>query len=172
MLCEQCKKRPANVHMTKIINGHKTEMHLCEECARERGELNFFSVPQFSFQNLLAGMLGQEPGFDVDLSRPYRGSRRCDKCGLEYSDFTRSGFLGCSHCYAEFRNQLEPILRRIHGATRHVGKIPKRTGGAVRVRKEIEDLRQELQKCIAKEEYERAAEIRDKIHELEGKLSE
>lgn len=45
MLCEKCKTNEANVHISKNINGRETELHLCESCARESGEL--LSVNQF-----------------------------------------------------------------------------------------------------------------------------
>jgi protein-arginine kinase activator protein McsA len=38
-------------------------------------------------------------------------------------------------------------------------------------KREIEQLRQELQAAISAEAYERAAALRDQIHALEGKLS-
>ena len=37
MYCENCHERPANVHFTKIVNGKKMEMHLCEYCAQKTG---------------------------------------------------------------------------------------------------------------------------------------
>jgi ATP-dependent Clp protease ATP-binding subunit ClpC len=40
MLCELCKQRPATVQYTKIINGKKTVVNLCDECAREQGLLS------------------------------------------------------------------------------------------------------------------------------------
>lgn len=172
MQCDECRRRPATVHLTKIINGHKTEVRLCEQCAREKGEFAFFTVPSFSFQNLLAGLLEQEPGQGMPMALPQRGSKKCGNCGVSYSDFSQSGFLGCSECYQEFEKPLEPLLRKIQGNTRHTGKVPGRTGGAVKVRKEIESLRQELQRLIMKEEYENAAEVRDRIKGLEKKLDE
>lgn len=45
MLCEICKKNEANVHISKNINGKAAELHLCEKCARESGEL--LSMNQF-----------------------------------------------------------------------------------------------------------------------------
>ena len=34
MLCDQCKKREAVVHITKIENGRRTELHpVCRMCA-------------------------------------------------------------------------------------------------------------------------------------------
>ena len=79
--------------------------------------------------------------------------------------------LGCSNCYIEFENRLEPILRRIHGNIVHNGKVPKRTGGTLRIRKEIEEYKEEMQRAVDNEEFERAAELRDKIKELENMLA-
>ena len=38
MLCQECGKKPATLHFTKIVNGEKTEFHICESCASEKGE--------------------------------------------------------------------------------------------------------------------------------------
>lgn len=63
MLCENCGKRPATVHYTQIINGLKTEMHLCEVCAKQKGAIEF-DTP-FSVTNFLAGIL--EPAFGTQV---------------------------------------------------------------------------------------------------------
>lgn len=34
MFCEHCHGRAANVHLVRIINGKKSELHLCNECAQ------------------------------------------------------------------------------------------------------------------------------------------
>lgn len=166
MWCERCKERPATVHVTKIINNQKTELHLCEVCAQETGsELGFLFEPNFSFHNLLAGLLENEIGFK---SSPLGNTApdtedKCPACGLTFSDFRQVGRLGCSECYKSFGPGLDPLLRRIHGHTVHTGKAPKRTGGQVRARKEIEELRKRLQEAIKREAYEEAARIRDEI---------
>src|SRR5437660_247160 len=48
----------------------------------------------------------------------------CPHCGIKYMEFRGEGRLGCPHDYAVFRAGLEPILRRVHRATAHVGKSP------------------------------------------------
>ncbi|MDI3280107.1 MAG: hypothetical protein QJR13_01880, partial [Bacillota bacterium] len=65
MLCDRCQKRPANIYLSKIVNGQKTELRLCQECAAEMGEtaLPGFPLPQFNFNSLLAGLFNQaSPG--------------------------------------------------------------------------------------------------------------
>lgn len=169
MLCEECRKRPATVHFTKIVNDHRTEAHLCEHCARERGEFSFSFEPTFSIYNFLGGLLDHEPPFEGATSS-IELAARCANCGLSYKDFAEVGRLGCSECYEHFSSKLEPLLRRIHGSTRHAGKAPGRAGGAKRLRGELDRLREELQRSIMREEYEKAAQLRDKIRELERKL--
>lgn len=69
-------------------------------------------------------------------------------------------------------DRLDPLFRRIHGNTQHIGKVPERTGGQLKRRKELEQLKQALQRHIASEEFEKAAEIRDRIKALEQKLGQ
>ena len=35
MICQECQERPATLHYSKVINGEKTDIHLCEKCADE-----------------------------------------------------------------------------------------------------------------------------------------
>lgn len=171
MLCQICNKRPANVHVTKIINGEKNEIHICEQCAKKNESLGISSGIEefqnpFSFSNLLAGLMD----FAGVGSNPYTAERqiKCTKCGLDYNDFKKTGRFGCSECYRVFGEKLEPMFKRIHGNTQHTGKVPKRTGGIIRVKRDIEKLKYELRKSIETENYEKAAELRDKIKQLEN----
>lgn len=166
MVCEQCGRVPATVHLTRIVNGEKTEVRLCEQCARERGDFEFLVEPKFSLQNLLAGLLDHGTGL-TPLAVP--ADVACDLCGLRYSEFARTGKLGCGHCYREFDEKLEPLLRRIHGSGTHRGKVPRRTGEMARARRELDELRGQLRRCIEREDFERAAVIRDRIRVLEKK---
>lgn len=166
MLCEQCKQAPATVHITQVINDVRRESHLCEKCASHvTGDVSL-SWPTISFNKLLGGLLAPESmaGFASAAESP--GSR-CPNCGLTFADFRRLGHLGCSECHKTFGAQLEPVLRRIHGSTVHAGKIPARQAGRLKLRRELEELRQELNEAIGKEDYERAAQLRDRIRLLE-----
>lgn len=166
MLCEECKKKPASVHLTKIVNNQKSELHLCEECARKKGEFYFTFEPNFSINNLLAGLLNNETGHSLPAGQPEAESR-CPNCGLRYSDFRQIGRVGCSDCYREFAAKMQPLLRRIHGSGKHLGKVPQRGGKKMLRRREADRLREELAKCVQQEEYERAAQLRDRIKGLE-----
>lgn len=169
MLCQECHKRPATLHFTKIVNGEKTEFHICEACAREKGEWIPGTPNTFSIHNLLSGLLDFEHKNHGGMAKPPQ-SLRCDQCGLTYSQFSKIGRFGCSSCYRHFADRLDPLFKRVHGNTVHVGKIPRRSGGRLKRKKELEQLKMELQACIQREEFEQAAKIRDRIRELEKKM--
>lgn len=170
MLCEECKKRPATVHLTKIVNNQKTEMHLCGQCAQERGELGFMGNIQINFPNLLSGFFDLDQHFNVEEAMQEERVGHCPSCGLSYNNFRELGQLGCSSCYKTFGELMEPILRRIHGHNRHTGKVPKKHAGKLNLEREIHNLREQLQAAVSREEYEKAAQLRDKIHALEKDL--
>ncbi|MHC1746647.1 MAG: UvrB/UvrC motif-containing protein [Negativicutes bacterium] len=163
MLCDNCKKRPASVHITEINNHQKSERHLCEQCAQNNGEISFAVSPSFSVQDLLKGM------FKVATPESVQPHTEviCPNCGLAYSDFSRNGKIGCSVCYQAFERRLEPLLRRLHGNNIHTGKIPKRAGVRLEVEQRIKQLRKQIEQHVNREEYEQAAKIRDEVKALE-----
>jgi protein arginine kinase activator len=153
--------------LTKVINFEKTELHLCEVCAKTAGsEIGFMFEPNFTIQSIIAGLLEGE--FNV-YPQPGR-EIKCQNCGLTFSDFRSNGLLGCGDCYRYFQQGLEPLLNKVHGSSHHSGKVPKRTGGKILVRKEIDDLRRKLQQAVNSEDYERAAGLRDEIRRKEQEL--
>lgn len=164
MLCEECGSHPACVHLLKVLNGVKTEKHLCENCASAVGELCFTTGIHFSVNDLVKAMFSQEmkPSSDAELS--------CPNCGMAFENFSNSGKIGCNVCYEVFFEQLEPILRRVHGTNCHTGKVPHKAGTAVRLRLQVKGLRQELDRSVQREDYENAAKLRDNIRNLEREL--
>lgn len=172
MFCDECRKRPATVHITQIINNKKTVKHLCEQCAREyqQGGISFSFEPAFSIQHLLSSLLHQEPGF-IELSHPGISTRpHCSVCQLDYSEFAQQGSFGCPKCYKDFAKWLDPLMRKIHGNAQHNGKVPQRAGKALALKRELEKLYNALQTAVRQEAFEKAAELRDKIRELEKKI--
>ncbi|UHA71672.1 UvrB/UvrC motif-containing protein [Paenibacillus sp. 481] len=179
MICQQCGQKPATLHFTKIVNGQKTEFHICESCAREKGEWIPGTTNGFSIHNLLSGLL------DFDLAAgggmmtgggppvpPKPQSTRCDRCGLTFAQFSKLGRFGCDECYNFFGERLDPLLKRVHGNTVHIGKIPRRGGGVIQRRRELDELKRQLQYSIMNEQFEHAAQLRDRIREIEQHSSE
>jgi len=167
LLCDKCNKNTATIHFTKIINNHVEERHLCETCAKENNYLDFtFEVP-FSFEKLFTGLIDSMPEDS--------GKRRvvaCPKCGLTYKKFQEVGKFGCAKCYEVFERNISSLLKGIHGHNTHQGKVPINTKDKIVQKKAIESLKLELEKSIEKEDFERAAYLRDEINRLKEKLGE
>ncbi|MFS8639413.1 MAG: UvrB/UvrC motif-containing protein [Symbiobacteriaceae bacterium] len=170
MRCERCGQREATVHQTVVTNGQKQESHLCVECAREVGAFPDFSFPTLSVQQLLSSFRGQTlPG--AGSSPALKPEPTCRHCGMTYSQFAQSGMLGCPRCYQELEQQLMPLIKRIQGTTTHSGKVPKRTGGLARKRRDLKLLKAQLQRAVESERYEEAAKLRDQIRALEAEIA-
>ncbi len=164
MLCQICGKNPATVHYTEAHDNKMSEIHVCENCAEEKGFQQSAKQHQFDIGELLAGMVDTMTSTEEERV----GHVQCPECGLPYSGFKETGRLGCANCYAAFQFQLRPLLRRIHGDTRHRGKVPVRDGEGVSRTRQIQRLHDELRRAVEREAFERAAEIRDEIKRLEA----
>lgn len=163
MICERCGVRPANISLTKIINGEKSEAHLCDQCAAEIGEFGLGSAMGMSFGNFFSGLLN--PSF---WGQPTTWEdKTCPTCGLTYDRFRESGRLGCPDCYDTFDKELNQLLRRIQGGVEHKGKVPQTGTDREQKISELERLQAELKQAIETENYERAAELRDAIQALQ-----
>lgn len=172
MECQICHERPAKLHFTQVINGNKTEIHVCEVCAKEKGYVTY-PDDGYTLHDLLKGL------FNVDSSSVgaqrhhplnFQKQQQCPQCELTFIDFQRTGKFGCAKCYETFSPRIESILRRVHsGNTVHSGKIPKRKGGNLHIKRQIEKYREQLLRLIEEEAFEEAAVVRDKINALKEK---
>ncbi|MBN1808274.1 MAG: UvrB/UvrC motif-containing protein [Planctomycetes bacterium] len=145
MKCQQCHQREARVHLTEIKNGQKQELDLCEECASHMG---------------LVGTL-------AETTVPEAENTTCPICGISLKDFVAAGRLGCENCYAAFRDHLGSIFLKNHSASTHKGKNPARMNAPERTRRMLQYLHLELDRAVAREDFEKAASLRDRITELE-----
>lgn len=166
MLCDICGKNAATVHLTEIIDEQMNELHLCEECARQKSAQ---MEQQFGLSDLLAGLAEFEKPATKEADAV---SLKCSNCGLTHADFKKIGRLGCGECYNSFKKYLGPLLKRIHGSNQHMGKSPLKVTRVLKKRIDLQDLRNSLQKAIEEEAFEEAAKIRDQIRELEKKISQ
>jgi len=160
MLCEKCGKRNASIMYTQIVNGKKSSLNLCSECASGESLFdNFGSLLSFG-------------------TRPEAGIVSCPLCGMTLAEFTRKGRMGCGKCYDTFRSQARMMLQKIHGTSVHNTESVKEEKKAPipetpkKEKSELEVLKEALQKAIADENYEEAAILRDKIRSKEGKVNE
>ncbi|MCA9393198.1 MAG: UvrB/UvrC motif-containing protein [Candidatus Omnitrophica bacterium] len=161
MKCDLCNKK-ATVHLTEIVDDQMSEMHLCEECAREK---SVQMEQQFGLSDLLAGLTD----FGKQTKTADKVDLKCPTCGITYDDFRKFGRLGCGDCYTAFRTHLSTLLKKIHGSNHHFGKTPKRMPKAAKKKVEnLQDLKGKLLEAIQEEDFEKAAVLRDKIREIEA----
>ncbi len=156
--CDNCD-RPATVHLTEIVNGEKLEKHLCDVCAANEGV------------TIQAPSLNQMLEEFVTHSQQVKqlGEMVCEHCGMSFLEFRQNGLLGCPNDYNVFRSALVRLLERAHeGHDHHVGKVPATAGGDERRQNEMLRLRSALRDAVQREAYEHAAELRDRIKELEA----
>ncbi len=163
-LCERCKKAKATFHLTNIErSGARAERHLCDKCAAEEGLLQTAKAT-VDLNELLESFVASSKAGGADLT-----GLVCDQCGISYVEFRNQGLLGCANDYEAFKEQIARLLERTHdGATHHTGKTPRSLGTANKPQHDIRRLKRQLDEAVAAEDYERAADLRDRIRALEG----
>jgi len=165
MICGKCSKNHATVHVTEVVNGVKKVAHLCEECARATGVNVKFT---FSITDILGNLIDpvKPTGKATDADTP-----RCPECGITYAEFKAKARLGCAKDYEVFKAGLLPLLEKVHGSTQHAGKAPHTVESVVRKETELVRLKRELEGVVKTEDFEKAAQIRDRIRTLEVELN-
>ncbi len=159
MLCQICGKHEATTHVTQVINGKKTEMHLCPQCAGQVGN---------PFSSMFSDLFFNYLPIDNQMAET-----TCPTCGMTLSRLQETGRAGCGQCYSVFSNVLMPYIRSVQG-TDHQKKpqLPVESKTAVPVKPAIkkpetklEKLQAQLRQAVAEENYEQAAVLRDQIKE-------
>lgn len=161
-MCDHCHQNKAVFHLTQVVGGQITKLHLCESCAKEMG-VNL-DAP-ISIANCLLG--GGLSGSSAKESE-----RSCPRCHMRRTDFKKTGRFGCASCYEAFAEDLPPLLKAMHRADHHTGKVPARESRRVRASAELARLQQEMDKAIAAENFEEAARLRDEILACRRRLNE
>ncbi|MDD5017091.1 MAG: UvrB/UvrC motif-containing protein [Eubacteriales bacterium] len=160
MLCDECLKNNATVHMTTFVNGQIKTVHLCGQCAAKRKQTAI--IPGFSFNDFMSAFYDTDDSADVV----------CDICGTTLLEFKKTGRLGCANCYRVFETSILPVLKGIHMNNKHTGKRPgERLDIDIEKAEESINKKEELKKAmrmaISTENFEEAARLRDEIAILE-----
>jgi protein arginine kinase activator len=167
VLCKICGVKPAQIHYTEIVNNKVITVDLCQECARQKG-IDLKKGKSYGIGDLIATQLGSVAQTESEKI----GRVHCAACGYDYSDFKKVSRFGCPECYTAFSQQLSSLLRHIHGSTQHKGKTPVELGPQAVKRRELIELKEQLSLAIDSEAYEKAAELRDRIKDLETEPKE
>jgi len=167
MLCQDCRQKVATVVLTEIREGTKEVRHLCTGCVEARG-IQTPAVRNPLQHDVLFRSLLEDASLDnTPLGEHDADAEVCPACGWAYVQFRETGMLGCPECYAAFEAELEPLVRRLHGAAEHLGRDYRPSERREDERGDLEGIRAELDKAVEREEFERAAVLRDRLHRLE-----
>ena len=159
--CQVCNKNEATWHITDIVGGELRELHLCDECARAKAK------GQVLVTDFLTGLLKNSARQIAEMAKLV-----CPHCQATFMDFHSLRRLGCPHDYEAFGESMMDLLKKIHGATRHVGKVPTGADSRASQRAELRRLRQALGQAVKQEQYEQAALLRDRIGQMEEALGD
>ena len=168
MKCGNCGEREGVVSLTQIEQGEVRTVSLCAKCAAEKGIETGVGLAETPLGGFLAAL-----GESLDPDAPLQGALElhCTGCGATLRDFREIGRLGCAECYRSFEVPLRELLRRLHGSTHHTGmRYSGRDAGpapASAPGDSLRELREQLQRAIQAEQFELAAELRDRLREHE-----
>jgi protein arginine kinase activator len=160
MQCELCHVNHATIHITEIVNTQKRELHLCDDCARQKGVTHKI---QLSLSDLLGGMVEAKP----TKQQKELQSLKCVNCGMTFNDLRTKMRLGCANDLEVFKEWLGPFVEKVHGATQHVGKVPRNADVSQKLETELLKLKKDLDEAVRREDFEQAARLRDQIKSLE-----
>lgn len=154
MLCTECKKRLATVHLKALVGNQLVEYFLCADCAEQKGlEIAGQASPLATFLGLLSSLAARRAD-----------AARCPGCHATWDRFQKSGRLGCARCYESFAVPLSKVLAKVHGADRHAGRRPPAPPGP----EDLESLRGKLRAAVEREDFETAARLHERIRRHEG----
>ena len=151
------------MHLTQIAGEKMQKVDLCEECAKKKG-VN--EPTAFALADLLCGL-----GASSEMEQA-SGELRCPQCSFTQADFKKAGRLGCAECYKTFADGLEGLLETMHKGTKHVGKVPYALQQTRELNDRLRQLQKKLDKVVAEENFEMAAQLRDEIKQTREKLTE
>jgi protein arginine kinase activator len=164
MQCELCKIKAATVHLTEIVDGHRTESHLCQACAQKEG----ISIKsQLSLNELLSSLIAAHQ--QTDEQGVAEAEKSCSVCGMTMDMFRKQAVLGCPNDYEVFGKTLEQLIEKAHdGNLTHKGKIPAGVSQEeVSNTNKKEELKKQLDQAVVAEDYELAAKLRDQLKTMQ-----
>jgi protein arginine kinase activator len=161
MQCEICKEKTATVHLTEIVDGQRTESHLCQACAQKEG---ITVKSQLSLNELLSSLIAAHQQTD-GASAVEKTDKVCGQCGMTMEQFRKQALLGCPNDYKVFEDNLRDVIEKTQdGNSQHIGKIPPSAQNAeAKDTSAIDELKRRLDAAVKAEDYELAAKLRDQI---------
>jgi protein arginine kinase activator len=162
MMCDTCRERDAVIAVTHVKNNVVSQLHLCEKCAAEQGvETAATVMPKHPLGDFLQAVHQQ-------VVPPGSETVACAFCGMTMADFRTSQRWGCARCYSQFEPAIRELLRRVHGNSKHVGRAyDPPAPELIEELSVVSELKERLRRAIDKEDFELAADLRDRLRVTE-----
>ena len=161
MKCEICGLKDAVIHIRQIQKDLVHELHICEECAQDKGLVRE-EESELPIANLLSGLLEGR-----DLTGAGEVKESCPTCGMKASDFRKQGKLGCAECFSAFDKDVKAIVSQMAARPHHAGRLPRSFAQQAGASVANDRLREELREAVEREDYEEAARLRDRMREMD-----
>jgi protein arginine kinase activator len=140
------------IHITEVENYQCVkEVSLCQECSSAM-------IHQEDYKKVIIDGLIQFACEKIKAEEKLLAKNYCPDCVHSLDDIDKTARLGCATCYSHFKDELLPVLKKIHGNTQHIGKTPSNLTA-----KSKEELEIALKTAIQNEDYTQAAKIRDML---------
>ena len=164
MKCENCGKNEVTFIYQSNINGKVTEKHLCSECAEKLGYTQKIAARNRSMMQSFFGgsLLGN--GFFDDFFSPMP------------SLMGRSGWL-LEDPFDDFFAEMPalssaPVQQQEEQQKQQNDLVVKEEQSRFAYMRQVNALKLEMKKAVHQENFERAAQLRDQIHQLEAEHKE
>ncbi len=153
MLCTVCNQRDAVLLVQQVTVGEKKEVHLCSQCAKDRG-LN-----------------AEDPKIDKSLETLIKSisdtSVCCYACGLTFFEIERTNRAGCPECYVAFATEIKKLLEKKGIDLPYMGDMPKTLSHFRSILTDRLQVQKKLEISVENEDYEKAALYRDFLRTLD-----
>lgn len=175
--CQLCASTNGTIHLTRLDgDGARTELHLCRACATR---LEFTPEQPPDIEGIAAAIATAQQSSSETSSDSSAATATvsvtpgaaCPNCGLEFTAYVQSNLFGCPECYQAFAQQVDELARAYHGTTAHAGRLPRPAGGdATRAQRAAarQALELALNEAVQREQFERAAQLRDQLAQLKA----
>lgn len=161
MLCDFCHENEAVIYMEQTVAGQKRKIHMCLECAAERGISPDASNIQSSIGDLFKELA------DISKNILKKESKLCPVCGISLGEIQKTGTTGCPECYSVFKSEIRSLLESNGIKEQFKGDLPARLAHFKSILRDRMILQNKLNDALQNENYEKAAMYRDYLKALE-----
>ena len=166
MLCQHCHKCPATETVSvSANNGKANELSVCAECAATLGIQAGLAKITGLLLHIASGSIPAPPleGERPREPSPAPSTTACPACGMTHAKLQETHRFGCPACYDAFPQEVSTLLSEMQYGDIHVGNAPKNRA----LYGQLKTMRKRLKDAVAENDFTLAAQLRDRIHEME-----